>query len=141
MPRRHISIVFFDTEHLFFSQVILLASWMQLLKYLCKEAKVNWGQIFVNLIQKRQTVMPDNQLAREIQSISIRGLGMVTSCGGQSSPQNEGLGGQRPPNRKKSQNFTTKSIISQKLEITKIKKLIFHSFQHIGHLSCRFDPF
>ena len=53
---------------------------------------VNWGlrEIFEpeNLIQKRKPVIPENQLARRIQSKIIQGLG--------AEPPGKGAGGQAP---------------------------------------------
>ena len=69
-------------------------------------------------------VIPENQLARRIQSKSIRGLG--------AGP---------PYNTRKVLNFSTKSTISQKPKMVKIGKLIFHSLGSLRIFSVNFDIF
>ena len=63
--------------------------------------------------------------------------------------EEEGDGGQKDEEeevrlvstRSPSKNQEPKSTISQKLNIANIGKLIFHSFQHITHLLCKFGHF
>ena len=37
-------------------------------------------------------------------------------------------------------NLSTKSTVSQKINIRKIGKLVFHKLQHIGHLLFKYGP-
>ena len=87
---------------------------------------VNWGQRTDSETLTNDTREP----TRRIQPKSIRALGAELSVGSQAPHKNI----------KKILNFNTNSTISQKLKITKKKigKLIFYSFQHIAHFSCKF---
>ena len=61
--------------------------------------------------------------------------------GGQGHSPGRRCGVRSPPNIKKNLNFSTKLTISQKLKLGKILILIFHSFQHIAHLSRELSHF